>query len=241
LLRNSTITISRDTQLGFNYAGVNFYDGQGFMVTKKLGVKSLKEMNGATFCIAQGTTHELTIADWFAARGMKYTPVAMETQEAMYAAFFAGRCDAVTQDASALAAALTSRTPKPDDYMILPDRVSKEPLGPFVRHGDDKWFDLVKWVLMAMIEAEEQGVSQANVDEKLQSKNPDTQRLLGVTPGFGKMLGVDEKWAYNVIKQVGNYGDSFERNVGKQSALKLDRGVNDLWTKGGLMYAIPFR
>lgn len=241
LVRNSTITISRDTALGLNYAGVNFYDGQAFMVSSKVNVKELKDLAGATICAAQGTTHELTMADWFRSRNLAFTPLIMENQETMYSVFFAGRCDVMTQDASALAAAIVSKAANPNEYKILPDRISKEPLGPLVRHGDDQWFDVVKYVLMAMIEAEELGVNQANVDEMLKSPRPDVQRLLGVTGGFGKMLGVDDKFGYNIVKQVGNYADSYERNVGKGSALKLDRGPNDLWTRGGLMYAIPFR
>ena len=241
LLRNTTLTISRDTTLGFNYAGVNFYDGQAFIVPKKLNVSSLKDLAGATICIATGTTHELTIADWFRTRNLSFQPLIIENQESMYQAFFAGRCDAMTQDSSALAAAKAARAGNPDDYVILPDRISKEPLGPLVRHGDDQWFDLVKWVLMAMIEAEEQGVTKANVDEMLKSNNPEVQRLLGVTGNFGNGLGVDNKFVYNIVKQVGNYADSFDRHVGKNSPLKLERGPNDLWTRGGLLYAIPFR
>jgi general L-amino acid transport system substrate-binding protein len=241
LLRNTTITISRDTSLGFNYAGVNFYDGQAFIVPKKLNVGSLKDLAGATICIATGTTHELTIADWFRARNLSFQPLIIENQESMYQAFFAGRCDAMTQDSSALAAAKAARAGNPDDYVILPDRISKEPLGPLVRHGDDQWFDLVKWVLMAMIEAEEQGVTQANVDQMVKSNNPEVQRLLGVSGNFGNGLGVDNKFVYNIVKQVGNYADSFDRHVGKNSPLKLERGPNDLWTRGGLLYAIPFR
>jgi general L-amino acid transport system substrate-binding protein len=241
LLRNTTLTISRDTSLGLNFTGVNFYDGQAFLVPKKLNVGSLKDLAGATICIATGTTHELTIADWFRAHKLSFQPLIIENQESMYQAFFAGRCDAMTQDSSALAAAKAARAGSPDDYVILPDRISKEPLGPLVRHGDDQWFDLVKWTLMAMIEAEEQGVTQANVDEMLKSSNPEVQRLLGVSGNFGNGLGVDNKFVYNIVKQVGNYGDSFDRNVGKSSPLKLERGVNDLWTRGGLLYAIPFR
>jgi general L-amino acid transport system substrate-binding protein len=241
LLRNTTITISRDTSLGFNYAGVNFYDGQAFIVPKKLNVGALKDLAGATICIATGTTHELTIADWFRARNLNFQPLIIENQESMYQAFFAGRCDAMTQDSSALAAAKAARAGNPDDYVILPDRISKEPLGPLVRHGDDQWFDLVKWVLMAMIEAGEQGVTQANVDQMVKSNNPEVQRLLGVSGNFGNGLGVDNKFVYNIVKQVGNYADSFDRHVGKNSPLKLERGPNDLWTRGGLLYAIPFR
>lgn len=240
LLRNSTITLSRDTALGLNYAGINFYDGQAFLVSSKVNVKELKELDGATICAAQGTTHEMTMADWFRSHNLKFTPVILENQDVMYSVFFSGRCDVLTQDASALAAVLVSKAGA-GEYRILPDRISKEPLGPLLRHGDDQWFDLVKYVLMAMIEAEEEGVTQGNVDEMLKSPRPDVQRLLGVSGGFGKMLGVDDRWAYNVIKQVGNYGESYDRNVGKGGALKLDRGPNDLWTRGGLMYAIPFR
>ncbi|GGF28394.1 amino acid ABC transporter substrate-binding protein [Aliidongia dinghuensis] len=241
LVRNSTITLQRDTQLGLQYAGINFYDGQAVAVTKAAKVTKMEELKGTTICIAQGTTHELTLADWFRGHKLDYKPVVFENQDRMYEAFFAGRCDAMTQDASALAAAITSVSGHPDDYMILPERISKEPLGPFVRHGDDQWLDVVRWTLMAMIEAEELGVTQTNVDEKLKDADPRIQRLLGVSEGNGKALGLDEKWAYNVVKQIGNYGDSYERNVGKASALKLDRGPNGLWTAGGLMYAIPLR
>ena len=241
LVRNSTITLQRDTALGLQYAGVNFYDGQAVAVPKALKLGKMEQLKGTTICIAQGTTHELTLADWFRGHKLDYKPVVFENQDRMYEAFFAGRCDAMTQDASALAAALTSVSGHPDDYMILPERISKEPLGPFVRHGDDEWLDVVRWSLMAMVEAEELGVSQADVDEKLKDADPRIQRLLGVTPGNGKALGLDEKWAYQIVRQVGNYGDSYERNVGKASPLKLDRGPNALWTAGGLMYAIPLR
>jgi general L-amino acid transport system substrate-binding protein len=241
LLRNSTITLLRDSQLGFNYAGVNFYDGQAFVVPKKLNVSKLDQLAGAAICVAQGTTHELTMADWFRSHKLDYKPVVFESQDTMYDAFFGGRCDAMTQDSSALAAALATVTQKGSDYVILAERISKEPLGPFVRHGDDQWFDVVKWSLMSMVEAEEKGITQANVDERLKDTDPATQRILGVNPGFGAALGLDEKWAYNIIKQVGNYADSYERNVGKASPLKLERGPNDLWTRGGLMYAIPMR
>jgi len=241
LVRNSTVTLQRDTALGLQYAGINFYDGQAVAVTKAAKVTKMEELKGTTICIAQGTTHELTLADWFRGHKLDYKPVVFENQDRMYEAFFAGRCDAMTQDASALAAAITSVSGHPDDYMILPERISKEPLGPFVRHGDDQWLDIVRWSLMAMIEAEELGVAQANVDDKLKDADPRIQRLLGVSEGNGKALGLDEKWAYQIVKQIGNYGDSYERNVGKASALKLDRGPNALWTNGGLMYAIPLR
>jgi general L-amino acid transport system substrate-binding protein len=241
LVRNSTITLQRDTAIGLQYAGINFYDGQAVAVPKSLKIAKMEQLKGTTICIAQGTTHELTLADWFRGHKLDYKPVVYENQDRMYEAFFAGRCDAMTQDSSALAAAITSVSGHADDYLILPERISKEPLGPFVRHGDDEWLDVVRWSLMAMIEAEELGVTRANVDEKLKDTDPRIQRLLGVTPGNGKALGLDEKWVYAIVKQVGNYADSYDRNVGKASALKLERGPNALWTAGGLMYAIPLR
>jgi general L-amino acid transport system substrate-binding protein len=240
LVRNSTITLQRDAGLGIQYTGVNFYDGQGFMVTKKAGVKELKELGGATICVAQGTTHEANMAGYFRSRGLSIKPVVFESQDIMYDAFFGGRCDAMTQDSSALASALATRN-KSADYMVLPELISKEPLGPFVRRGDDQWAAVVRWSLYAMLEAEEKGVTQANVDEQLKSTEPLIQNLLGVKEGNGKALGLDEKWAYTIIKQVGNYGESFERNVGQGSPLKLQRGVNGLWNKGGLMYPMPIR
>ncbi len=240
LVRNSTITLQRDAGLGIQYTGVNFYDGQGFMVTKKLGVKELKELGGATICVAQGTTHEANMAGYFRSRNLQIKPVVFESQDVMYEAFFGGRCDAMTQDSSALASALATRN-KSADYMVLPELISKEPLGPFVRRGDDQWAAVVRWALYAMLEAEEKGVTQANVEEQLKSNDPLVQNLLGVKAGNGKALGLDEKWAYQIIKQVGNYGESFERHVGQGSPLKLQRGVNALWTKGGLMYPMPIR
>lgn len=240
LVRNSTITLQRDAGLGIQYTGVNFYDGQGFMVQKKLNVKALKELGGATICVAQGTTHEANMAGYFRSRNLQIKPVVFENQDVMYDAFFGGRCDAMTQDSSALASALATRN-KSADYMVLPELISKEPLGPFVRRGDDQWAAVVRWSLYAMLEAEEKGVTQANVDEMLKSPEPLIQNLLGVKEGNGKALGLDEKWAYQIVKQVGNYGESFERNVGQGSPLKLQRGVNALWTKGGLMYPMPIR
>ena len=240
LVRNSTITLQRDAGLGIQYTGVNFYDGQGFMVAKKSGVKEIKELGGATICVAQGTTHEANMAGYFRSRNLTIKPVVYESQDLMYQAFFGGRCDAMTQDSSALASALATRD-KSGDYMVLPELISKEPLGPFVRRGDDQWAAVVRWTLYAMLEAEEKGVTQANVDEMLKSPEPLIQNLLGVKEGNGKALGLDEKWAYTIIKQVGNYGESFERNVGQGSPLKLQRGVNALWTKGGLMYPMPIR
>ena len=241
ITRNATQTLLRDTSLGFNFAGINFYDGQGFMVPTKSGIKSAKELGGATICVQPGTTTELNLADYFRRNKMTFKPVLIEKLDELLQAFAAGRCDSYTTDASGLAAARAGQLSGKGDYTILPERISKEPLGPMVRHGDDQWLDLVKYVLDGMIEAEELGITQANVDEMAKSDDPVIKRFLGVTPGYGKAVGVDEKWMYNVIKQVGNYGDSFERNVGTKTPLKLERGQNALWTNGGLMYAIPFR
>jgi general L-amino acid transport system substrate-binding protein len=241
LARNTTWTLTRDTALGFDFTGVNYYDGQGFMVPKKLGVKSAKQLNGATVCVAPGTTTELNLADYFRANKMSFKPVVIEKLEEVRGAFFSGRCDVYTTDASALYSTRVANAPNPDDYIILPEIISKEPLGPLVRHGDNQFADIVRWTLFAQIEAEEYGITSKNVDEMLKSDNPAIKRILGVTPGMGKALGVDEKWVYNIVKQVGNYGESFERNVGKASPLKIDRGLNALWTQGGLLYAPPIR
>ncbi|TAJ25029.1 MAG: amino acid ABC transporter substrate-binding protein [Reyranella sp.] len=241
LSRTTTYTLTRDTALGFDFTGVNYYDGQGFMVNKKLGVKSAKELNGATVCVQPGTTTELNLADYFRANKMTFKPVVIEKIEEVRAAFFAGRCDVFTTDASGLYATRAANAPNPDDYIILPEIISKEPLGPVVRHGDNQFADIVRWALYAMIEAEEYGITSKNVDEMLKSDNPSIKRILGVTPGMGKALGVDEKWVYNIVKSVGNYGESFDRNVGAGSPLKIARGQNELWTKGGLQYAPPIR
>ncbi len=240
LTRNATQTLLRDTTLGLHMAGVNFYDGQGFIVKRSMKVTSAKQLDGATVCVQPGTTTELNLADYFRSNKLKFTPVVIERLEENIAAYQAGRCDAYTTDASGLAS-VRSNLAAPNDHYILPERISKEPLGPMVRKGDDQWFGIVKWTLTAMIEAEEYGVTKGNVDEMLKSTNPGIQRMLGVTPGFGKALGLDEKWAYNVIKAVGNYGESYEKNVGPKTPIGLERGVNDLWTKGGLMYALPLR
>ena len=195
-------------------------------------------------CVQPGTTTELNLADYFRGQKMSFKPVVIEKVEEIRAAFFSGRCDVYTTDASALAATRVANVPAPltqDDFMILPEIISKEPLAPAVRHGDNQWTDIVRWTQYAMIEAEEYGIDSKNVDEMLKSENPTIKRILGVTPGMGKALGVDEKWVYNIIKQVGNYGESFERNVGQGSILKIDRGLNNLWTKGGLQYAPPIR
>jgi general L-amino acid transport system substrate-binding protein len=241
LVRTTTWTLTRDTALGFDFTGVNYYDGQGFMVNKKLGVKSAKELNGATVCVQPGTTTELNLADYFRANKMTFKPVVIEKVEEVRAAFFAGRCDVFTTDASGLYSTRAANAPNPDDYIILPEIISKEPLGPVVRHGDNQFADIVRWTLFAQIEAEEYGITSKNVDEMLKSENPTIKRILGVTPGMGKALGVDEKWVYNIVKQVGNYGEMFERNVGMGSPLKIARGQNALWTNGGLQYAPPIR
>jgi general L-amino acid transport system substrate-binding protein len=241
LSRNTTVTLTRDTSVGLNFAPVTYYDGQGFMVHKKLGVKSAKELNGATVCVQSGTTTELNLADFFRSSNMNYNPVVIESNDEVNAAFFAGRCDVLTTDASGLAGTRAGVAPVPDDYIILPEIISKEPLAPAVRHGDDQWFDIVKWTVNATIEAEEKGINSKNIDEFVNSKNPEIQRLLGSSPGMGKALGLDEKWAYNVIKKMGNYGEIFERNVGTKTPLKLERGLNALWTNGGLQYAMPVR
>jgi len=241
LVRTTTWTLTRDTALGFDFTGVNYYDGQGFMVNKKLGVKSAKELNGATVCVQPGTTTELNLADYFRANKMTFKPVVIEKVEEVRAAFFAGRCDVLTTDASGLYSTRAANAPNPDDYVILPEIISKEPLGPLVRHGDNQFADIVRWTLFAQIEAEEYGITSKNVDEMMKSDNPAIKRILGVTPGMGKALGVDEKWVYNIIKQVGNYGEMFDRNVGMGSPLKIARGQNALWTQGGLQYAPPIR
>ena len=244
LSRNTTYTLTRDTALGLEFTGINYYDGQGFMVPKKLGVKSAKELNGATVCVQPGTTTELNLADYFRANKMTFKPVVIEKVEEIRAAFYAGRCDVYTTDASGLYSTRAANTPapaKPDDFIILPEIISKEPLGPAVRQGDNQFADIVRWAFYAMVEAEEHGISSKNVDEMLKSDNPSIKRILGVTPGMGKALGVDEKWVYNIVKQVGNYGESFDRNVGMGSPLKIERGQNALWTKGGLQYSPPIR
>jgi general L-amino acid transport system substrate-binding protein len=241
LSNNTTWTLSRDTQLGFNFGPVVFYDGQGFMVPKKLNVKTAKELNGATICVQPGTTTELNLADYFRGNKMEFKPVVIEKLDEIYAAFFSGRCDVMTGDGSALAAQRIGRASNPEDYVVLADRISKEPLAPVVRHGDEEWHDIVDWVVYAMMDAEEKGITQKNVDEMAKSEAPDIKRMLGATPGMGKALGLDEKWAYNAIKGVGNYGEIFDKHLGLGSPLKLERGYNNLWTKGGLIYAMPIR
>jgi general L-amino acid transport system substrate-binding protein len=240
LSRNTTWTLVRDTALGLNFAGVNYYDGQGFMVRKDLGIKSAKELNGASVCVNIGTTTELNLSDYFRANGMTFNPVVFEKADEVVAAYDAGRCDVYTTDQSGLAAQ-REKLKEPDAHMILPEIISKEPLGPVVRHGDDQWLDMVKWSLYAMIEAEEDGVNSGNVDKMKESENPNIRRLLGIEGDLGKNLGVSDDWAYNIVKQVGNYGESFDRYVGPKTTLALERGLNALWSNGGLQYAMPIR
>lgn len=240
LSRNTTWSMQRDTGLGLDFTGVNYYDGQGFMVRKELGIKSVNELSGASLCVNLGTTTELNAADYFKSRGMDYEIITFEKADETVAAYNSGRCDSYTTDQSGLYAQRLKFT-EPDAHMILPEIISKEPLGPVVRQGDAQWTDIVKWSFYAMVAAEELGVTSANVDQMLTSKNPDIQRLLGNDGTFGQNLGMPAKWAYHIIKQVGNYGESFERNVGKSTPLGIERGLNALWTNGGLQYAPPIR
>lgn len=240
LCRNATKTLSRESALGLNFAAVNYYDGQGFMVSKKLGITSAKELDGATVCVLPGTTTEMNAADFFRSHKMKWRPVVIEQVAELSKAFYQGRCDVLTSDLSQLAGHRAS-APNPDDFMLLPEVISKEPLAPVVRHGDDQWFDIVNWTVLAMINAEELGINSKNVEAMLKSSDPKIKRFLGVTPGNGKALGLDEKWAFNIIKKVGNYSEVFERNVGPKTKLGLQRGLNNLWTNGGLMYSPPFK
>ena len=237
LSRNTTWTFTRDTNLGLNFSGVLYYDGQGFMVRKNLGVKSARELSGAAVCTNTGTTTELNLADYFKSNGMKYKVVAFESSNEVVAAYDAGRCDVYTTDRSALAANRT-KMKNPDEHMVLPEIISKEPLGPVVRQGDDQFGNIARWVLNALIIAEELGVSSKNIDQLASSKNPETQRLLGVTGKYGEYIGLDAKWAARAIKAVGNYAEMYERNV---TPIGLTRGVNNLWNKGGILYAAPFR
>ena len=242
LSRNTTWTLTRDASLGLNFTGVTYYDGQGFMVTKKSKITSAKQLKGATVCVQSGTTTEKNLADYSKAMKLNMKPVVFETQEATNKAYFTGRCQVYTTDASGLASVRNKEATNPEDHLILPDLISKEPLGPSVRRGDDEWFAIVKWVVFALIEAEEYGITQANVDQmKASSTDPVVQRILGTSEDTGKLLGLDKEWAYRAIKAVGNYGEMFERNVGPKSTLKLPRGANNLWSKGGLIYAPPVR
>jgi len=238
LSRNTTWNITRDTSLGLNFVGVNYYDGQGFMVPKKLKVKSAKQLNGATICVQPGTTTELNLSDYFRTHRMSFKPVVIEKLEEVLNAYFAGRCDVFTTDHSGLIALRATRAPRPDDHLILPEIISKEPLGPAVRHGDDRWFDVVKWSLFAMIEAEELGLSSKNILQQENNANPAIQRFVGATGDIGKTLGLDNRWALQIVRQVGNYAESFEANL---KPLGFERGLNRLWNQGGLMYVPPIR
>jgi general L-amino acid transport system substrate-binding protein len=242
LARNSTWTISRDTSLGLDFPAVNYYDGQGFMVRKDLGVASALQLSGASVCVQTGTTTELNLADYFKANNLQYNPVVFEKQEEVDAAYDAGRCDVYTTDQSGLySVRLTLKDP--DNHIVLPEIISKEPLGPVVRHGDNQWGDIVRWTHYAMLTAEEFGITQANVEEMLKSENPEIKRILGqeADTKIGTDLGLTNDWVVRIIKHVGNYGEVFERNIGAGSPLKISRGLNAAWNKGGLQYAPPIR
>ena len=241
LARNSTWTFSRDTDLKFDFVAVNYYDGQGFMVKKNLGVSSAKELDGATICIQTGTTTELNLADFFKANNIKYTPVNVADDADAERQFLAGSCDAYTTDASGLAATRAT-LPNPGDFIVLPEIISKEPLGPVVRHGDNQWGDIVRWTYYALVAAEEKGITKANIEEVATStQDPEIKRLLGIEGDMGKMLGLDNNWAKNAIAANGNYGEIFEANIGAATPIGLARGLNALWTQGGLQYTPPFR
>ncbi|HEX2652138.1 MAG TPA: amino acid ABC transporter substrate-binding protein [Xanthobacteraceae bacterium] len=240
LARNTTWTSSRDTQLGLNFTGVNYYDGQGFITRKSLKVNSALELNDAAICVQQGTTTELNLADYFRANKMKLKTVTFNTADEAVKAYDAGRCDAYTTDASGLYAERL-RLVNPNDHVVLPEIISKEPLGPAVRHGDDQWFDIVKWVHYAMLNAEELGITSKNIDEMLKSDKPDVKRFVGTEGNYGEQLGLTNDWAVRIVKHVGNYGEVFDRNVGAGSKLGIARGLNALWTKGGLQYSPPIR
>lgn len=241
LWRNTTWTYVRDVDVKLTFLGVNYYDGQGFMVPKKLGVKSAKELDGASVCIQTGTTTELNLADFFRTNNLNYEPVAIETNDEARTNYLSERCDVYTTDASGLAAT-RSTFPDPSAHVILPEIISKEPLGPAVRQGDDVWGDVVRWVLNATVTAEEKGVTQANVETIAnQTNDPEIKRLLGTEGDLGAMLGLQKDWAVKAIKAVGNYGEIFERNIGTNTPIGLERGLNALWTDGGLMYSPPFR
>jgi general L-amino acid transport system substrate-binding protein len=240
LTRNTTWTMSRETTLGFLFASPNYYDGQGFIVRKKLNVTSATQLDGATVCVGQGTTTELNLADYFRSHNIKYEPVAFADADEVVKAYDAGRCDVYTDDATGLYGERIKMA-VPDDNVILPEIISKEPLAPAVRQGDDKWFNIIRWSGYAMVQAEELGVTSKNADEMLKSTNPEIKRLLGVEGDFGRSLGLNNDWAYQVIKKVGNYGERFETDLGDGSQLKIKRGLNELWTKGGLQYSPPIR
>ena len=241
LSRNTTFTLTRDASLGLNQTAVTYYDGQGFMVPVKSKIKSAKQLKGQTVCVQSGTTTEKNLTDYSKANALNVKPVVFEKLEAVEGAYFSGRCIAYTTDASGLASVRNKSAKNPADHIILPEIISKEPLGPLVRRGDDEWFAIVKWVIYGLMEAEEYGIAQANVDAMKSSTDPVVGRILGTTEDTGKLLGLDKEWLARAIKTTGNYGEIFERNVGPKSALQLPRGLNNLWTKGGLMYAYPVR
>ncbi|WP_137180884.1 amino acid ABC transporter substrate-binding protein [Roseomonas sp. AR75] len=240
LPRTTTWTQSRDTANGLNFTAVTFYDGQGFLVRRSAGVTRAAQLDGASICVTSGTTNELNLADWARSNRINIRPVVFEQNDETRLAYVSGRCDAFSTDASQLAG-IRSALPQPNDHVVLPDIISKEPLAPVVRHGDDQWFDIVRWTVFALIEAEELGITQANVDEMLKSERPEVRRLLGVSGDHGPFMGLDRRWAYNAIKAVGNYGEIFDRHLGAGSPIGLPRGLNDLWTRGGLMYSMPIR
>ncbi len=240
LWRNTTITFTRDVGVKLRFHGVNYYDGQGFMVRKSLGVSSAKELDGASVCIQTGTTTELNLADYFSSNNMSYEAVTIETNDEARQNYEAGRCDVYTTDASGLSST-RSALPDPSAHMVLPEIISKEPLGPATRHGDDQWSDIITWVLNATVTAEELGVNSSNVDKMKNSNNPEIRRMLGTDGSQGAELGLSNDWAYQIIKQVGNYGEIFENNIGVNTPLGIERGLNALWTKGGLQYSPPFR
>jgi general L-amino acid transport system substrate-binding protein len=241
LSRNTTFTLTREASLGLLSTTPTYYDGQGFMVTKKSKITSAKQLKNAEVCVQSGTTTEKNLNDYFKGQNIKIKPVVFEGLEASIKAFFSGRCQAYTTDASGLASIRNNETKTPDDYVILPELISKEPLGPMVRRGDEDFLVIVKWVVYALVEAEENGITQENVDKMKTSTDPTIGRILGTTEDMGKLLGLDKEWAYRAIKAVGNYGEAFERNLGPKSALKLPRGLNNLWSKGGIQYAMPIR
>lgn len=239
LARNTTWTSTRDGSLGLVFVGTIFYDGQAFMVPSKLGVKSAKQLDGATVCVQPGTVNEQNLVDYFNGNGLKFRSVVIESLPELEAAFYAGRCDVYLSDASTLAASRATRAPKVSDFVILPEIITKSPLAPVVRSDDPQWFQIARWTLNLLIEAEELGITSGNADEQKKSKSPAIQRLLGVAPGIGKAFGLDEDWGARVIKAVGNYGEIFDRNLGPATKLGLERGQNALWTKGGLLYSPP--
>jgi general L-amino acid transport system substrate-binding protein len=240
LIRTVTWTQGRDTANGLNFTAVSFFDGQGFMLRKSLNVSRAVDLGGAAICVVAGSTNELNLSDWARVNNVRYAPVVFEQNDEARRSYFNGRCDAYSTDASQLAG-LRASFPNPEEHVILPDIISKEPHAPVVRHGDDQWFDIIRWTFFALVTAEELGLTQANVEEGLRSENPEIRRLLGLSGDHGPLMGLDRRWAYNAIRAVGNYGEVFERNLGQGSPIKLERGLNDLYTRGGLMYAPPIR